>query len=414
VNIKKQILSYSSVNILNAAVPFLLLPILTKYLSPSDYGLLSLIQLLMLVSLPIVLMNTHGLLTIEYSRLSFKDFQALLSTIIWVPTIGFLFLEAIFFIFEPYIIEYFHIPTSFVYLIPFFVLLQAIPTIIPIIFQAKKEPFNFGKYKISMTILNVLLSLMFILYFMYGWEGRVYGIVGSFCVFTFVGFVILLKLDLLKLKFDKKMLRSALHFGLPLIPHSIVGIFLSMSDRIFLVNMLGEDSVGIYSVAFQISSAILIIMSSINQAWAPTLYEKLNKQPSFNEKINIVKTTYKIMASMILFTILFMLISPYIYDIFIDKRYYAAKDITIFISLAFLFQGFYFMVTNYIFYSKKTKILSYITISSVLLTLVSNYFLIQSFGILGSAYALVFIWLFQFMITFYISNKIYPMPWSLK
>lgn len=413
-NIKKQIFSYSSVNILNAAVPFLLLPILTKYLSPTDYGILSMIQLLMLISLPIVLMNTHGLLTMEYSKLSFENFQALVSTIIWIPVIGFLFLEVIFFIFKPYIVEYFHIPTSFIHLIPFFVLLQAIPTIVPIVFQAKQEPFNFGKYKISMTILNALLSLLFVVYLMYGWEGRVYGIVSSFGVFTFVGLVILFKLNLLKFKFDKKMLKSALHFGLPLIPHAIAGIFLSMSDRIFLVNMLGKDSVGIYSVAFQISSAIVIIMSSINQAWAPILYEKLNKQPSFTEKINIVKITYKIMASMILFTVLFMLISPYIYDIFINERYYAAKDITILISLGFLFQGLYFMITNYIFYSKKTKILSYITISSVILSVVLNYFLIQYFSIIGSAYALILVWIYQFMMTFYISNKIYPMPWSLK
>jgi len=289
-----------------------------------------------------------------------------------------------------------------------------VPTIIPIIFQAKKEPFNFGKYKIAMTLLNVSLSLLFILYFIHGWQGRLYGIVGSFGVFTFVGFVVLLKLDLLKFRFDKKVLRSALHFGLPLIPHTIAGVFLSMSDRIFLVNMLGEDSVGIYSVAFQIASAISIVMGSVNQAWAPVLYEKLNHEPSFYDKIGIVKITYKIMASMLLFTLFFMFISPYIYDIFIDKRYYVAKEITIFIALAFLFQGFYFMVTNYIFYSKKTKIISYITVSSVLLALVSNYFLIQSFGIFGSAYAFIIVWLFQFTLTFYISNKIYPMPWSLK
>jgi len=414
VNIKKQILSYSGVNMLNAAVPFLLLPVLTKYLSPSDYGLLSLIQLLILISFPILLMNTQGLLPIEYSRFSFENFQTLVSTIIWISVVGFLFLEIIFFIFKFYIVKYFHIPTSFIYLIPFFVLLQAVPTIIPIIFQARKEPFNFGKYKISMTLTNFLLSLLFLLYFIHGWQGRLYGIVGSYAIFTLIGFIILLKLDLLKFKFNKKMLISALRFGLPLIPHTIAGIFLSMSDRIFLVNILGEDSVGIYSVAFQIASAISIVMGSVNQAWAPILYEKLNQKPSFCDKISIVKTTYKIMAFMLIFTIFFMFISPYIYDIFIDKRYHIAKKITIFIALAFLFQGFYFMVTNYIFYSKKTKILSYITISSLLLSLVLNYFLIQSFGIFGSSYALIIVWLFQFILTFYISNKIYPMPWRLK
>jgi O-antigen/teichoic acid export membrane protein len=61
-SLRKQILSYSGVNIINASVPFLLLPILTSYLSPSDYGILSLVQLLMALAFPIVL-NAQSLIT---------------------------------------------------------------------------------------------------------------------------------------------------------------------------------------------------------------------------------------------------------------------------------------------------------------------------------------------------------------
>ena len=412
-NLKNQILSYTGVNILNSAVPFLLLPILTNYLDPSDYGVLSIMQLLMLVSLPIVLMNTHGLLTIEYSKLSYEKFQSLVSTILWVPIIGFIFLELIFFIFETLILKYFHIPSQFLYYLPLFVLMQSIPTIIPIIFQAKKEPLNFGKYKISMTVTNLLLSLLLVVVFKLGWEGRFFGIVGSFTIFTIIGFIVLFKLKLLRFSLDKEFLSVALKFGVPLIPHSIAGIFLAMSDRVFLVNMLGEHSVGIYSVSFQIASVITIILSSINQAWAPNLFERLNMNPSLEEKKNIVKTTYKIMGIMILITLLFMVFSSLVFDIFIDKKYYEGKVTTNIIAIAFLFQGFYFMVTNYIFYTKKTHILSYITLFSVGIVFVSNYFLINLYGIIGAAYSMTFVWVMFFLIVFFVSNKIYPMPWVL-
>jgi len=412
--IKNQMLSYTGVNILNAAVPFMLLPILTAYLNPSDYGLLSLIQLLMVISLPIILMNTHGLLTIEYSKLSLEEFQSLVSTIIWIPIVGFLFLELLFFVFESYIIKYFHIPIEYIYLIPLFVLLQAIPTIVPIVFQAKKEPLNFGKYKISLTIVNILLSLLLVVTFGYGWEGRLWGIVGSFALFTFVGLIILFKLNLLRFTLNKFYLKSALQFGLPLIPHSIAGTFLAMSDRIFLVNMLGEDSVGIYSVAFQVASTVTIIMSSINQAWAPNLFEKLNNNPTIKDKKNIVKTTYKIMGIMTIITLLFILSSSLIFNLFIDERYYEGKTLSKYISIAFLFQGFYFMITNYIFYSKKTYILSYLTFFSVLIVFSSHYFLIKIYGVIGATYAMLIVWFMFFIIIWIASNKIYPMPWRLK
>lgn len=412
--LKLQVLSYTGVNILNSSIPFLLLPLLTVYLSPSDYGLLTLIQLVIVVSLPIVLMNTHGFLIIEYSKLPFEKFQSLVSTIVWVPIAGFVFLEIIFYFSEVYLVKYFHIPLAYIYYLPIFVLIQAVPAIVSIIFQAKKEPLKYGKYKISMTVFNFSLSLLLVVVFGYGWEGRLWGIVGSFLIFSLIGLIILIRLNYLKLSFDKELLRSALRFGIPAIPHSIAGVFLAMSDRIFLANMLGEGSVGIYSVAFQLASAVSIILSSINQAWSPYLFKKLNADPSLEDKIQIIKTTYKIMLLMTIMAFLFILFSSLIFDVFIDRAYHEGKSITRYVTVAFLFQGYYFMVTNYIFYSKKTYLLSYITLFSVFIIFVSNYFLIRIYGIYGAAYSMALAWAIFFFITWVVAQKIYPMPWRLK
>jgi O-antigen/teichoic acid export membrane protein len=411
-SLRKQILSYSGVNIINASVPFLLLPILTEYLSPSDYGILSLVQLLMALAFPIVL-NAQSLITIEYSNLSINKFKKLISSILFFAFAGFIVLESGFYLLSDYIYEYFFLPDRLLLFIPVFLLFQVIPMLIPFIFQAKKQPFNFGKFKISLTIFNIGLSLFFVMYLNYGWEGRLWGIVGSFAVFNLIGLYLLMKIDLLSFNLDKDSIMQVFRYGIPLIPH-MVGVFLiSGSSRFFLADIMGVKEVGIFAVAFQVSGSIFIIMNAINLAWSPYLFESLNKNPTMDIKLKLIKQTYQILIFMIIVVLVFLVLCPFIFYVFIDDSYHSGILLSRILAFGFLFQGFYFMFTNYIFYSKKTKYLSFITLFSSFIVVISNFFLISSVGILGAAYAVVISYIVLCLIVAYFANKLVPMPWFL-
>ena len=141
-SLKKNLISYSVVNIINASVPFFILPILTFYLSPEDFGKLSIIQLLFTITLPFLLVNIYGLFKIEYSKLSFEEFKIFVSSIILIPIFVFFIIQILFFIFSDRLSEMFDIPEKWIMLSPIVVLFQCIPTMIPVLFQAKKQPFN--------------------------------------------------------------------------------------------------------------------------------------------------------------------------------------------------------------------------------------------------------------------------------
>src|SRR5207344_1385676 len=47
-------LKYTSANLLNAVIPILLLPLLTAYLSKEDYGIVSIFQVIVMITLPFV------------------------------------------------------------------------------------------------------------------------------------------------------------------------------------------------------------------------------------------------------------------------------------------------------------------------------------------------------------------------
>jgi len=411
VSLRKHIFSYSAANMVNAALPFLLLPLLTSYLNPHDYGKLSLVQLLMSLSFPFVLLNIHSLFVMEYSKLSRTEFGHFVSSMIWIPIGAFSILQLLFFLFQNPLSDIFKIPVQWILYVPFFVLMQSIPTMLPVIFQAKKEPLNYGKFKISLTLVNFAFTLYFIISMGMGWEGRILGIVAAYTVFTLVSLAVLRRLGYLEFRVSRGTIKEALRFGIPLLPHTLAGILLAMSDKLFLANMLGAGEVGIYSVAFQVAGAILIVMTSINQAWMPHLYEQLNATPSLQTKILIVRQTYKVALAMSGFTLVFIAFIPLVYRFFIGEGYRSGIVLSQVLSVAFLLQGFYFIVTNYIFYVKKTYLLSVITTLSLAVLWGLNYFFILRYGVIGSAYALVCGYGMIFLLGWIVAYRLYPMPW---
>jgi O-antigen/teichoic acid export membrane protein len=73
----------------------------------------------------------------------------------------------------------------------------------------------------------------------------------------------------------------------------------------------------------------------------------------------------------------------------------------------------YFMVAHYIYYVKKTKYLSYVTISSGAINVALLLSFIPIYGIYGAALAFSIANLCQFLFTWLVSAKVYSMPWAL-
>ena len=95
-----------------------------------------------------------------------------------------------------------------------------------------------------------------------------------------------------------------------------------------------------------------------------------------------------------------------------DEKFKSSIQYIIYFAIAFAFQGMYFMITNYIFYVKKTQILSYITFSTAIFHIGLLYILINLNGAIGAAQASLVSFFITFILTWYLSNKVYSMPWS--
>ena len=64
----KQISLYTFVGLFGAAINFFVMPVLSHYLSPADYGLLSLFNTYITILVPLVSLSAYNLLNVDYFK----------------------------------------------------------------------------------------------------------------------------------------------------------------------------------------------------------------------------------------------------------------------------------------------------------------------------------------------------------
>ena len=388
------ILIYGGTNAVKSLVPFLMLPILTMYISPKEYGELALIETTILFLLPFIMLNINGAINVEFFRKDNKsEYKQYVVNAIILSFLSFLFISILLFLLKDTIFELINIKQKWIEFLALFTFLRVLTSVILVIFQASQKANYYASFSIFQTIVDFTISYYLIVVLELGIEGRLIGIYGSFFIFSILAIYILYKMDYFKEKLTLNYTKEILSFGIPLIPHAIGGVILAMSDRYFISYFYDNSEVGLYTVAYQISAVLLLISMSINQAWSPMFFKlmKENKHDYINKFIMILFILFLVSAISV------YLLSPLIYDNFIDIKFHDSKVYFFSLLLGFAFQSFYFLFTNYLFYYKKTALLSLITFSGASINLILNYILIKQYGVIGVAYATAITWFLYFI-----------------
>lgn len=409
-NIFKSFSIYALSSLINAGLPFLLLPVLTKYLTTEDYGLLAIIQIFIVFTFPFISMNINSAIQVNYHHLNEGDFSVLVSSILVIPIFSSIAIICIFIFFQALIENFIDIPLIWILIIPLIALMQVIPQTVLYIYMMSERAIEYGKFQVALSTLNLIMSLLLVISFMLNWEGRLLAILFSYGIFTIIGIYLLYKMGLLVLKIEKKYIKEALKLGAPLIIHVISGALFMMSDRLFISYYLGNSEVGIYAVGAQVSMIAMIIQQSFNQAWVPYLFKNL-KTNLYANNVKIIKISYIAFASFLILPFIVYLLSFPIFRFLIDIKFSESIQYVFWIALGYSFMGMYKVVTNYIFYEKRTVVLSILTFSSLVLNLILNYLFIHKLGTIGVAYATAITMGVFFIIVFFMANKIHKMPW---
>ena len=400
-------------NILNAVIPFILLPILTRYLSPEEYGEVAIFQTLLGALGAFVGMTFVGAANRKFfdGNLEKNELAEFIGSCVQLITISTVIIFSVLFLFRLSVSEWLSLKSSYVL---FAVVVSFCTAIISLRlgqWQVQKKAVKYGALQISQSLFNMLLSLLLVAVLLKGAEGRIDAQIVASLIFVLIAFFLLKKDGLLKtFNWRKKYLAEALSFGLPLMPHLAGGFLLNSVDRFVINNEIGLADAGIYMVAVQLTAAIGIVFDAINKAYVPWLFEKL-KADSYKVKQEIVRLTYLWYLAIALGVLIAFYIGPWLVVFIAGEKYAVAGKVVGWLALGQGFQGMYLMVTNYIFFSKKTGLLSIASIGSGLLNLFLLIIFVRILGLQGAAIAFALSMGIRFILTWFIAHKQHPMPW---
>lgn len=408
----KLVTGYGISNILNALIPFFLLPVLTNYLSPTDYGIVTICFLLISFITPIIGLGAQSTITKRYFEKGEYVYEKYLNNIFWLIAMSSAFCLILTWPFNIYLEVYLPFRREWIWVVVFIAFATNINQVLLIHLQITYNVKQYISIQFGQSLIFFISSIACIVFLNYKWEGRVVGQVIGVSSILITSGIYFSKANIYYYKLDIKYVKKILIVGLPTVVHSVISLALTMSDRIILSGLVGEYETGIYSVGQQLGSSIYLVTSAFNSAFVPWLFEKLNED-SRHRKNKIVLFSYLYFISIALLGVVFYAVIYFVFPLIVGSKFLHSFQYVPYILSSYVFLGMYTMITNYFFYAEKTYLLSIVTSIAAFANVVLCYLLVHKLGTKGAAISSMISSCLFFLLAWYLSNKAYPMPWFL-
>ena len=401
---------YTLSNGLNAAVPVLLLPFLTRSLSREAFGVVGMYELLLALMLPFVGVNLQGAIARQYYERDTVDFPRFIGTSLILLVISSVCVALVMFVAAGVIGRVAAFPPQWLPSVLLGAFGQFLTLVALSVWQVRELPVRYGVFRVVQTLANIGLSLLLVLGLGWGYEGRLIAQAGTSMLFGLLAIGWLWREGYVRLDWVRRYAETALRFGVPLVPHILGFWMINMVDRLIVGAVLGPSEVGRYTAVYQIGMGIGLVQNSFNQAWTPWFFERL-KGDLPEDKLLIVRITYGYFGLMLLSAVLLGVASPLLGRVLLGPEFRSASTLIGWIGLGYAFQGMYKMVTNYLFYSGDTGHLAAVSLGTGMVGAGLSYTGIRFYGLWGAALASSTTFLISFLATWWIAERAHPMPW---
>ncbi len=186
-------------------------------------------------------------------------------------------------------------------------------------------------------------------------------------------------------------MKELLRYALPMLPHKFFGFSLPMLSQVLLARFLTLGDLGLYSVAYKFCLPLVLFTNLFQKSFSPYRFEILKAE---NESRNLFRNfnlLYLLLVSLGYTAI--NLFGSTVIELITNIRYHQAGQYIPFIALIPVAQGMYFIFGTGIEFSKSPKYLPVISGLGVAAVIVFSLLLIPRIGIHGAGLATSIGWL---------------------
>jgi O-antigen/teichoic acid export membrane protein len=386
-------LVYGTGQVLLRVINLLLLPVFTAYLTPADYGVVSVLTLATFFLAPVFALGIPSAIGLFY----YDDAEPaarsrIVTTAVTVLAVSGGVLVMAGAATAPWLVGILFPGATGAADLPLLLVLSiatAATTNVtqPLLLQLQLE--RRAKTFVLLTVTSTLITIGLSVGAVVGLRAGVLGLVAASLAGQLIGagLALLLTSRGARLSFDPSVARRLLRIGIPLIPSFLFVFVILQANRYVIQLERGLDDVGIYTIGFNLGYAISIVVSGFTSAWFPFFLSYGDRQEEARPLFGRI-TTYYVVGIGSLALLFFMAARPAIL-ILTQAGFHDAYIVVGASATAQLLLGLQSVLLAGVYFAKDVRSVPVIQGISAVIGLALNVVLIHWIGMAGAGIALV-------------------------
>jgi len=395
------------------ALGFFLLPLYTRFLTPAEYGIVAVAATVTAVLGLLYPLGLHGAVTKFYFSAPDLTTRRRTNGSAWVTMV--VFSLAVTLVIDRFGASLF---TTLLPQVPFapygrlaiWTAFFNVFSLVPLtLLQAEERPGPYVAASGAVTVLTAGAVVYAVVVRHLGAAGYLGATCGAAAIAA--GPFVFATLKKVSIAWSWKLVRPALLFALPLVPHGLAGWVLDLSDRVLLERYVAASDVGLYSLGYQFGAIMYTVGAAINTAWVPFIF-RLVEDTTRDARADIARlaTVYTFVLTGCAVSL--ALLAPDVIRYFTAPAFHAAEGITPWIVGGYLAACLYFIPSTFLFVFSRTAYIPLVTIAAGIINVALNIWLLPRFGVIAAAWTTLTSYVALVIITWIIGQRVYRVAYE--
>ena len=209
------------------------------------------------------------------------------------------------------------------------------------------------------------------------------------------------KQKLLYFCINKDILKQLLKYSLPLLPHSLSFNISNFFTRIIINSKMTASMLGFYSLASQFGGVADVVSNSVQSAFQPWLFSKLNETSNNNQNYDEIRNLTS--QLLWLYGLIYLVIGAFAEEainIMTNIEYHSAWTYVPLLIMSVAIKSPLHFYQNFMYYHKEmSKYIFLCTMAGCFLSMLLVWFMIPIFGVYGAILADIIALILRLFIT---------------